>query len=451
QTSPADSKRCRRQQTAATAAGSSRRVKIRPAQRRKASRRSRQSNLLGAAGDRRFEPEQLTNVGQFQLTKRAAVRAFSKNFLGEEPAIMMAGAAQLVLRGRTAEQKYLRDTWRHDPRGSQAQLWSSTSPDSQSKGHGREAATNDTARGTEPGYLIRNWYSSRNHPLKRLEKNRHVKECRYCHSAVPWHALSQHEDECRSIMYGTTPTLGSSTAQMSTGFSSDLMQQLAELDAKISQPASALLFTTPANLGEPQLLMLNEGVNKLTILRQKLYFVKGKIMRSNRAERAGLPCQRPVHDWRGEGVPDRFAGRFILDQRFDLDEKLSWPTASACYRRELAPPRRLLQFASGFYSHLLASARPTNCRWWSMGNLELTFQQLVDGGSSAFLSTESQTLAARSSLRVITLRKDEADVPEHRHQLLEQVPSCSSLRSGCTLYAQNGVDLKHKEPSGHPQ
>uniref|UniRef100_A0A1I8FSU5 C2H2-type domain-containing protein n=1 Tax=Macrostomum lignano TaxID=282301 RepID=A0A1I8FSU5_9PLAT len=167
-----------------------------------------------------FGPEQLTNVGQFQMTSE--LPSGVRNFLGERAGHHDAGAAQLVLRAGW-EQKYLRDMGRHDPRRNLefdfadspvqgtprcrycgVEFGSASLLTHQAKWR---RPTNDTARGTEPGYLIRNWYS-RNHPLKRLEKNRHVKECRYCHSAVPWHALSQHEDECRSIMYGTTPTSG---------------------------------------------------------------------------------------------------------------------------------------------------------------------------------------------------------------------------------------------------
>ncbi|PAA46568.1 hypothetical protein BOX15_Mlig010488g3 [Macrostomum lignano] len=202
-------------------AGSSRRVKFDSSAEKASS--SRQSTYSRPSP---FGPEQLTNVGQFQLTSE--LPSGVRNFLGEEPAIMMPVPLSWSS-GQDGEQKYLRDMGATIPEVLKRNLEFDFA-DSQSKGtpcrycgvefgsasllthqakckKDVEAATNDTARGTEPGYLIRNWYS-RNHPLKRLEKNRHVKECRYCHSAVPWHALSQHEDECRSIMYGTTPTSG---------------------------------------------------------------------------------------------------------------------------------------------------------------------------------------------------------------------------------------------------
>uniref|UniRef100_A0A1I8FTK2 Uncharacterized protein n=1 Tax=Macrostomum lignano TaxID=282301 RepID=A0A1I8FTK2_9PLAT len=198
---------------------------------------------------------------------------------------------------------------------------------------------------------------------------------------------------------------------MSTGFSSDLMQQLAELDARsrrCTQPASASLFTTPAIWREPQLLMLNEGVNKLTILRQKLYFVKGQNHAQQPTERAGLPCQRPVHDWgRSESLTDLL--RLILDQRFDLDE------SSATTR--------------------LSRRTAAWCPWatWS-----LTFQQLVDG-FFGILSTESQ---------VITLRKMKL-MYQSIAQLLDKFHACISLRKlVLPVRSERRVDLKHKEAEG---
>uniref|UniRef100_A0A1I8F9G5 MYND-type domain-containing protein n=1 Tax=Macrostomum lignano TaxID=282301 RepID=A0A1I8F9G5_9PLAT len=271
--------------------------------------------------------------------QRAAVRV--RNFLGEEPAIMMPVPLSWSS-GQDGEQKYLRDMAAtipeflkrnlefdfarlavqghavsllrvefgsaslHHPRPSARRMWRrprTTRPEARSPATSSATGTAATTRSS-------GW-----------RRTGHVKECRYCHSAVPWHALSQHEDECRSIMYGTTPT---STAQMSTGFSSDLMQQLAELDAKISQvysAASASLFTTPAIWASAQLLMLNEGVNKLTILRQKLYFVKGKIMRSNQLNVLAYPAS-DLYMTGGEKESLTDLLRLILDQRFDLDEKL---------------------------------------------------------------------------------------------------------------------------------
>ncbi|PAA93735.1 hypothetical protein BOX15_Mlig013869g1 [Macrostomum lignano] len=225
---------------------------------------------------------------------------------------------------------------------------------------------------------------------------------------------------------------------MSTGFSSDLMQQLAELDAKISQVYSAgecIAVHYASNLGEPQLLMLNEGVNKLTILRQKLYFVKGKIMRSNQLNVLAYPAS-DLYMTGGEKESLTDLLRLILDQRFDLDEKLRLPQLAycLCLFGVNCSSRRLLQFASGFYSHY--SPQPDELPLVSMGNLELTFQQLVDG-FFGILSTESQ---------VITLRKMKL-MYQSIAQLLDKF-QLLSLRKLVYLYAQNGVDLKHKEAEG---
>uniref|UniRef100_A0A1I8FEQ8 Zinc finger protein n=1 Tax=Macrostomum lignano TaxID=282301 RepID=A0A1I8FEQ8_9PLAT len=208
-------------------AGSSRRVKFdsfsRRRPRRRVSRPTRARARSARATDecRPVPDDQRAAVRGSKLPRRGA---------GHHD----AGAASAGPPGQDGEQKYLRATWA--PRSqsfSKRNLEFDFSPDSQSKGtpcrycaawssapaslltHTGQVQeglwrrpTNDTARSTEPGYLIRNWYSPQPPAQAAGEEPANVKECRYCHSAVPWHALSQHEDECRSIMYGTTPTSG---------------------------------------------------------------------------------------------------------------------------------------------------------------------------------------------------------------------------------------------------
>uniref|UniRef100_A0A1I8FFF3 SH2 domain-containing protein n=1 Tax=Macrostomum lignano TaxID=282301 RepID=A0A1I8FFF3_9PLAT len=176
--------------------------------------------------------------------------------------------------------------------------------------------------------------------------------------------------------------------------------QLAELDAKISPGVLSRRVHRcslyASNLGEPAAAHAQRGVNTSSpSCARKLYSSRAKSLRSNQLNVLALPCQRPP---------------LAL---------LPLPV-----RREPAPPAGCC--SSPPASTATTRLSPTNCPLVSMGNLELTFP--AAGG---------RLLRHSAALRVRSIRP----AGWTSFQLL-------SLRKLVYLYAQNGVDLKHKEGRG---